>query len=332
MASAQESLSATPANAPSVPQDPNKSQKSLRRKYQKIRWMFKNEMQSSNELIREEHRSMALARRLQEQIDELQELLLDINEEKRLPQHFNYDIRSPSPSASVVPSLETEQDPNASRGKSRNGTTNGDAPDRLKPKSLSYLLEHTPHTHYPAEHLPEDLLGDELPGYMTPAHEEEHLMALDSVLADPSSSSERGGRPIHMVSKVPIPSEKEVSVSNPDSAYNWLRRYQPQVFLQDPKPDNEVASEKSAPRATGAARGKRKSEAKGSVKPEEDVDEETAFIEAPVVTGRGGRKSKGGDDDAAYKPPKGGKGGKRKRDPADRESTSSRKKARNSGS
>jgi hypothetical protein len=43
--------------------------RSYRRKYQKIRHQFKQAMQASNELIREEQRAAALARRLQEQIE-----------------------------------------------------------------------------------------------------------------------------------------------------------------------------------------------------------------------------------------------------------------------
>lgn len=64
-------------------------------------------------------------------------------------------------------------------------------------------------------------------GYMDPTHEDEYLAQLDASL---------GSQPIDGLT-LPVPtssapklSDKELSIRNPSSVYNWLRRHQPHVF------------------------------------------------------------------------------------------------------
>jgi hypothetical protein len=163
---------------------------------------------------------------------------------------------------------------------------------------------------------------------MDSAHEDDYLLALDTALNDPSiyDPDAHDGRPLRIPSSRPIPTEKELSIQNPDSVYNWLRKYRPQVFLQDkdhPHPEN--VSEKSAARQGGTGKSKRASGVSTATPKEEQdmLDDELGFI---PETGTGkGRRSKQ-DHDQSYRP-KGGSGrGKRKREDGDPVTKGGRKK------
>jgi hypothetical protein len=183
------------------------------------------------------------------------------------------------------------------------------APHHLAPKPLSRLLT-TPHTEFPADNLPEDLTGEELPGYYTPNHEEEHILALDAKLADGDANlHDKSGKPL-TISDKNIFNDKELSFRNPVSAYNWLRKYQPQVFLQD-KPDQENASEKSAARAGPGRKKSRAEAAHKEPKADHDADDDT-FVE--FGSSRSKRTNK---EDEAYRPKGGSRGAKRKREEGD---------------
>ncbi|KAF2840100.1 hypothetical protein M501DRAFT_1015177 [Patellaria atrata CBS 101060] len=333
--------------------DPQRqSKKSMKRKYVKLRHKFDRTMMESNALFKEEHKAWALARRLQEQNDQLMEILLDLNESVRVPNTFRFDLRSPSPSTSAVPSLETDDDldPEAiqralreARAELVSGEMSAEEYAAVeasltqklvprRPKALASLLK-TPHTRplmthdLPADLFSEETFGVDLPGYLTPNHEEEYLLALDTTLTDPFlyNPDDAIGRPIPTLNR-PIPSDRDISLNNPNSVYNWLRRNQPSIFLQD----HENASEKSGPKG-GSARSaaKRASIAAASVatpsvhKTEQDLlDEEIGFV---PETGHSSGRGKRSKDDEPYRP-KGGQSRttKRKRDDGDK---GSRKKA-----
>jgi hypothetical protein len=201
-------------------------------------------------------------------------------------------------------------------------------------KSLAPLEAKVPHT-WEIPNPPVDGidLTDTAPGYYDPAHEEEFLLAWDASLAEAADNSDSLDDPSRFPHPPtqPLPSEKDLTVRNPDSVYNWLRKNQPQVFLQDkdaPHPEN--ASEKPARAANASGRLKRQSNV-GTPGPKTDHDED----DAPVPeNGKGkGRKSKGGagdgEEDGAYRP-KGGSSrpSKRKREDGDAPPTKGRKKNR----
>ena len=101
--------------------------------------------------------------------------------------------------------------------------------------------------------------------------------------------------------------ERETQLKNPVSVYNWLRKHQPQVFLQD----NEASTDKT-PRMTGSRSSARKSaQHKEIIKKEKDYDDE-GFAADSGPSSRGKRKR---DDDGGYRP-KGGasRGSKRRKD------------------
>lgn len=246
-------------------------------------------MDVSNNLLKQECMATALARRLQEQnefvslcgltfglstdvwspFSRLLDLLLDMNQMTKMPPHLRFDLRSPSPSAPSDRENEPDMDPataklalrEAEKDLSRGHLSveefteiESQLTERIHPpyvRKLSSLLR-TPHTPYTPVDIPSDLKGDDPAGYFNPSHEEEHLAALDAALADPHPSADDvPGRPIlPPESTRTVPSDKDLAFRNPDSAYNWLRRYQPQVFLQDHQPASataENASDKAAP-------------------------------------------------------------------------------------
>lgn len=109
--------------------------------------------------------------------------------------------------------------------------------DEDMPKELVALL-HVPHSRSTslAEKV-DDLCASPNPAtYLTPEQEEEYLEALDKTLANPSLSVTNGlrsGKNNISPTDRERDEEREVALKNPVSVYNWLRRNEPQVFLQD---------------------------------------------------------------------------------------------------
>jgi hypothetical protein len=344
-----------------------------------MRAVFEEKMHTSNSLIREEYKAVALARRLQEQNEyvwsqtsrvfnssqklssQILDLLLVINDAARIPSYLRFDLRSPSPSQSAVPSLEPDDEANPetiqnllreARVELAAGQLSPEEFAQMEaklstkapavgPRTLIHLQNKTPHTSQPPEPLPDDLqIGDNAPGYLSPNHEEEYLLAADAALTDPLvyDPSSRDGRPLRIATQ-PLPTDKELTLRNPDSVYNWLRKHQPQVFLQDKDPHHENASEKSSARPAAAPHGhqgrgggKRPSAVSTSTpgpKMEQDMlDDEIGFI---PETGTGSAKARRNKDDEPYRP-KGGSSRPAKRKREDGESgKGGRKKSRVSG-
>lgn len=312
-----------------------------RRKYRKMRVQFDNAMTESNALIAQEWKAMGTARRLQENNDQLLDALLDFNEQTRVNARLRFDLRQLSAADTAVPSLEAGPDADfvhqrlqELRNDAANGSITADEYSRQADqlhrsqaiqqtlKSLASFEAKVPHTaraDLPDHPIDGIDLSDNAPGYMTPAHEEEYLLALDQALAEPGfDPANQGGRPIHLSSAQPPLSEKDLTVRNPDSVYNWLRKHQPQVFLQDKDgAHHENLSEKSAAKPANASSRKVKKEltvGSGTPGPREHDDDDSA---APD-TGKGRRKTGGDPDDTAYRP-KGGSSRppKRKREDGD---------------
>ena len=307
-----------------------------RRKYRKMRIRFDDAMRESNALMLLEWKAMGTARRLQENNDQLLDLLLDFNEQPRVPPRLRYDLRHLSAADTAVPSSEA--------GHTRHAR---DAPDALG--SLAALEAHVPHTaradladHAPhafhAAHVPIDGLDLTVhaPGYLSPTHEEEYLLATDTALEDPAfDPSRQHGRPLRLATAHPPLVDKDLTVRNPDSVYNWLRKHQPQVFLQDKdalalhadalsdKSTHKTASgggggNKKAKRESTLARGGTCTPGPRDVHASHDDPDATP---GPYDTTKARRKTgsgHGADDDPAYRP----KGGhsrppKRKREDGD---------------
>ncbi|KAF9741080.1 hypothetical protein PMIN06_008135 [Paraphaeosphaeria minitans] len=302
--------------------------RSWRRKYRKMRVRFDETMTASNNYILEEWKSQAVARRLREQNDQILDILLEMNDSARLPARLRLDLREQA-DIDAKPTIEdpevVQQRLNRLRTELADGIITADEYTRRAEalhnsqtiqlsRSLAGLGAKIPHSSEAPESPVEGLdLSDTAPGYMSPSHEEEYLALLDQAFADPNAFE---ARPIRIPSSHPPPTEKDLSVRNPDSVYSWLRKHQPQVFLQDKDPQHpENIPEKAAPKANAGARGKRQSAAAGTPGPKTDHEEDEGFDGEPGALGKGARKSKGGENDSAYRP-KGGssRAPKRKRE------------------
>jgi hypothetical protein len=317
-----------------------------------MRVKFDNAMHVSNRLITDEWKAMGTARRLAENNDQLLDMLLDINEQTRAPARLRFNLdpagtHAPA-EAGLTPELISQQ-----LHELREAAASGHIPqeeyieraDRLHNshairqtlKSLAALEARVPHTtrdDLPARPIDGLDLSEHAPGYMDPVHEEEYLAALDQVLEMPGfDPAHNQGRPIRTSASHPPLSEKDLTARNPDSVYNWLRKHQPHVFLQDKDAvHHENMSEKSAaPKAsTGGKKGIKRESAvgggSGTPGPRENEDEESI---AGETGGKGRKKAPGGEDDTAYRP-KGGSSrpAKRKREDGDTPAPKSKKKSR----
>ena len=185
------------------------------------------------------------------------------------------------------------------------------------PKPLTALsaVPHTTLDSIPPEAMPDDLLTSPIPAtYLTPTQEDEYLYSLDTPSGAPSA------RAHPLTSKQEASSEREkdrdFALRNPVSVYNWLRRHQPQVFLQDnegvPERTGAKSSRGAGKRAsltastTGKERLDRSSQADASWNVGDDhsgvyAERETQWA---TPTEKGKRKKK--DDDGGYRPKGGG--------------------------
>lgn len=318
------SLPDAPAPAPT-----KQSYKSFKKKYAKLKISFEKAMRESEALIREELRIQDLSKRIQEQNDQLLEVLLEFNESLHVPPHLRYDLSVPGeptpcrpfdeeipPASYDVPTAKAALKEARAKLASGEITTHDyrrleEAVKRSKAfapgKQYTSLLK-VPHT--APEHTDKTSADAELEatlGYLTPEHETEYYLSVDARLGDAQAALQLSRAP---EKPTLAEREREAALRNPNSVYNWLRRNQPQVFLQD----NEIASEKSGSRPTNLRSSKR---ASTQLRKEEDMyDEDGILMDLGPTPGssRGKRKR---DEDTGYRPKGGsGRGGRKKKEDA----------------
>ena len=227
---------------------------------------------------------------------QLLDLLLDINESNRVPPHLRYDLRSPTPDASAVPALEPDLSPNDPSDVKSALSALQEVKEELatgqitptsytrveaalldtinKPQALT-RLDTTPHTTLQSVipgYLPEDLDVDTPTGYLSPGHEEEYLSTLDISIGTSQTVPSRNLPPHSARSSDKHEKDKEAQLRNPVSVYNWLRKNQPQVFLQD----NEVAPEKLAAKPQPVTKTPKRSSI--APKQEQEIIDEDGFV------------------------------------------------------
>lgn len=173
------------------------------------------------------------------------------------------------------------------------------------PESQYTSLTNVPHT-VPTQEGPgrsEDAEFENKLGFLTPEHETQFYLNTDAKLGDESAALRLGhapGKPSQ------LDRDRETTLRNPASVYNWLRKNQPHIFLQD----NENASEKSGARPSNVRSSKR---ATAQVRKDEDThDEDGSFVDAGASGGSKGKRKR--DDDASYKPKGGGGRSRKKKD------------------
>lgn len=253
-------------------------------------------------------------------ISQLLDLLLDVNNSAQIPAEKRIDMTVDVPALSAIPPLVSNEDLSkcaeldtpagkaiyreirgmleekaAAAASSRNGA-------RLT-KPLSLLMATVPHHSVNSPLVSADLLStlETHDGHAGPIT---YLTAdqLDDYLDDADASL--GAAPPAPAPQHPAP--HDVALRNPNSVYNWLRKNEPKVFLQD----NE-GSEKSQGKP-GSLRGAgKRASLPAPAKPDalEFVEEDGLGYDASLagpVSAKGKRKREDGDD-STYHPSKGQK-------------------------
>lgn len=174
-------------------------------------------------------------------------------------------------------------------------------------KSLAHLLTTTPHLATNSSLVSRDLIASLEPlegstspiAYLTPDQIDDYCYDIEATLGDAP-----------LPPPIPPNPYQEVAVRNPHSVYNWLRKNEPKIFLQDGE-----ASEKSNSKP-GSLRGagKRTSMPVPSKPDALEIVEEDGLVYDPTIGGleptKGKRKR---EDDGGYHPKLGAPDGKVKK-------------------
>ncbi|KAF2674026.1 hypothetical protein BT63DRAFT_419340 [Microthyrium microscopicum] len=284
---------ATQTAVPEVSQDENgedsKPQlptRSWRKKYRKLRQRFARVMNESNNYTKDEHRALALARRLQEENDQLLEMLMDIHRSGSLDipvDEVGLDLPSDIASLTTAATIESEE------------------------SYLSSILQ-MPHKTYEMSDVPESLKVLTSSNYMDATYRDEYIANLDSQLEDITFLADPN-KTLRPPDSRTVPSEKDLQNKNVDSVISWLRRHHPETFIQD-----KDEKEKPEPRKRGGG-GKRASLAQSTTTvPKQEPEEEEEMGVAPDPPEKPTGRAKKTKEDEAYRP-KGGssRSAKRKR-------------------
>lgn len=311
----------------------------FRRKYRKIMVTFEEKMRESSQLFREEQRIVDISQRIAEQTEyiavtslishtptncycsQLLQLLVDLNLCPQVPPRSRYDLKPPEGRADAksMPAV-AEEDGHLDLRKARHQLQTGEldtAGYREIETALLKTSEFAPSRSYssllplappPSQTTEKKDTGNGVSsGFLSIKQEEQYIQGLDAFLDGtasnprPHAANNLGSRNAEKTTE----RERETQLKNPVSVYNWLRKHQPQVFLQD----NEPSTEKP-PRATGSRISTRKSASKEMFKQEPDFYDEDGIAVDVGSSSRGKRKR---DNDGGYRP-KGGTSRKRRKE------------------
>jgi hypothetical protein len=253
-----------------------------------------------------------------------------VNDSAQIPGHLRIDLSLDVPSVDSLPTLISDIDTDSIKCNTAEGKAIYDSIRAIvdakitaklsnKPtKALSSLMTSTPHRHFLSSDVAYDL--STIPG-LSPTEVQDlefdetrpnpvsylSLDALDDFLAGVDTSLSIPVAPT-LNPTVPLShfSDKELQVRNPNSVYNWLRRHEPKIFLQDAE-----GSEKSSGKP-GALRGAgKRTSIPAPAKPDtmEFVEEDGIGYDASLGGAVGGtlkgKRKRPSDEDAGYRP-KGG--------------------------
>ncbi|KAH6713181.1 IEC3 subunit of the Ino80 complex, chromatin re-modelling-domain-containing protein [Leptodontidium sp. MPI-SDFR-AT-0119] len=296
------------------PADAKPTYKSFKKKFRKMKIKFDEAMRQSNDLYLEEQRANKAAKRLAQENDQILDLLLDINNSAQIPVDKRFDLTPEDGILSTIPPLITEEelasaaelqtpegialyDEIRALMKEREASLNNAS---IPPKSLTALIKNTPHTKL--DQIPEDQLallnpieGQPAPlGFLTAEQLDDYLYDIDAHL----------GTVPALPPPSPSASHQDLAFGNYHSPYNWLRRNQPHIFLQDGE-----GSEKSSGKP-GALRGAgKRASIPAPSKPDalEIVEEDGQgydFALGGGATTKGKRKRDDDDNSGGYHPSK----------------------------
>jgi exosome complex component RRP4 len=293
-------------------------------------------MKESETLIREQLRIEDLSKRIQEQNEfvfrllshlsfarshhssQLLEVLLEFNDTVHISPRLRYDLNVPGDEA-ILPTPDRELSPSYNdhalatsilrnaKDELASGIMTSESYQILEDgvkrgKAFAPWLRYTdlikvPHsTPAPESQNPAaDATFDQNLGFLTPEHETEYCLATDAKLGDMPSALQLTRAP----EKPSLAErEREFALRSPVSVHHWLRKNQPNIFLQD----NENASEKSSSRPSNLRTSKRSAPA--SRKDEDTHDEDSVMMDAGPTSG--GSKAKRKRDEETTPRPKAG--------------------------
>ena len=270
-------------------------------------------MEESTSLFRHEQKLLEISQRLAEQTDQMLELLAELNAMPHIPKSTRFDLR-PRYEASKIKSeiesqVKTEEDGHLALRKGRYqlqlGQIGVSEYEDLKASVMHsdpFLAEASYAELLKTSLLParmqtasEESISDGLNPYLPAREEEQYLQSMDAYI-NGSALTPRS----HVTSTAKMTSaelNRETQLKNPVSVYNWLRKHEPKVFLQD----HEPATEK-APKAVASRVSKRNTNRDSIVKQEPELYDEDGIAVDTNGAGKGKRKR---DEDGGYRP-KGG--------------------------
>ncbi|KAJ5555520.1 hypothetical protein N7461_003990 [Penicillium sp. DV-2018c] len=327
-----------PDAAASGPGPAKQSVRSFKKKYAKLKVKFEYGTRENENLIREELRIEDLSKRIREQNEydiyefplgdasllilhtsQLLEVLLEFNESLHVSPDLRFDLSLPTDPSPLPLTPEQEIAPlvtdaalakqawKEAKAALAAGSIDASAyrtiEDNIKrnkafaPAQQYSTLSQTYHIRPDAiEKKPDNDFERQL-GYFTPEHETEYYLALDAKLGDEAAAVQLARIPDRPTL---AERERDLTIRNPASVYNWLRRNQPQTLQ-----DNEIASEKSASRPSNQRSSKR---APAQRKDEDLFDEDGAEIQP---TPKNKRKR---EEDTGYRPKGGSSRSKKKKE------------------
>jgi IEC3 subunit of the Ino80 complex, chromatin re-modelling len=211
----------------------------------------------------------------------------------------------------------------AKRRRKTNHATNGAVLNGTKKPRRSFKsLLAIPHTELKQLHdsaLPQDLRSPLFPptSFLPPSDEDAHIQDLNGRVAsiDRDSNADYVYTPLPTFSHPPSPPPSDLGRDherdNPVSVTNWLRKHQPQIFLQD----NDHLSDKEGPPVSNRKAGGRKKALNAAlgapvIAKTEPLEDEEGDSWMPSA----GKKRKVEGDEKGYNPRKSSGSGKRKRE------------------
>ncbi len=265
---------------------------------------------------------------------QLLDLLLDVNNASRIPPQYRFDLAASASQPSKDTKLGADGLPSNSYDAAAVQATLEEAKVELatgdmtleaynqlemslsnqpQPQMTTFesllSVPHTDKTPLESGDIPDFILTDTPPGYLSPAHEDDYLFNLDNTLNPTPIIPHQSATIDHpRPGEKGSPKDRDMAAKNPVSVYNWLRKNEPQVFLQDHEGNFDKHIKAPNPKTV-----KRPSVAP---KPEPEVQEDE-FGLLPEITPSSRAKRK--RDDEPYRP-KGGSSrpAKRKREDGDK--------------
>ncbi|KAH7419984.1 IEC3 subunit of the Ino80 complex, chromatin re-modelling-domain-containing protein [Cadophora sp. MPI-SDFR-AT-0126] len=298
------------------PADTKPTYKSFKKKFRKMKIKFDEAMRQSNDLYLEEQRAIKTAKRLAQENDQIMDLLLDVNNSAQIPVDKRIDLTPEEDILSEIPPLITEEELESAAGlqtpegialyneiqalvKEQDANLNNAS---KPPKSLATLMKTVPHMKLGHPGISEESLallnpieGQQAPlGYLTADQLDDYIYDIDAQL----------GTVPTLPPPSPSASHQDLAFGNYHSPYNWLRRNQPHIFLQDGEGSEKSNGKPGALRGAGKRASIPAPSKPDSLEIVEEDGQGYDFALGGGTTSKGKRKRDDDDNSGGYHPSK----------------------------